>query len=250
LLPLLTAPEWRDRAAVALAQQDQTAAVPVLTELLLSPDIELKLAAIHHLGRLGGEALVPRLCAMSADVRVRAEVYTALGRLAHRFRSRASVDCLLARAPLEEYDDARSRLAEALGDSGDLRAIGTLARLVAADPPTPNAARALIQLGAVQSGRIAGVIKPQALEPLRLRGLGQTAGRLIIRARAPELRRLEVSVNRQSVGTVEVDARARDHGLTLPAGLFRRGVNLVELSPTDAKIEIDHVIYLPSEVGG
>ncbi len=113
LFSLLDSPEWRHRAAVMLGRLREPRAVPALIESLSDLSPTLRRHAAHYLGWLGGHESIAPLSAASSDVRLRAEAYLALGRIAARIHEPAIGEFLDARSREERYEDARASLAEA-----------------------------------------------------------------------------------------------------------------------------------------
>jgi arylsulfatase A-like enzyme len=140
----------RTRAALMLGRLRDRHAVPVLREIASrSATLPERRHAIHYLGLLGETAELALLEGAVADVRVRADVYEALGRMANRLESDEIADWLAGRLLDEPREDARARLTWALAQHRTPAGVSALLAAVRRDPPLPLASEALARLGAV-----------------------------------------------------------------------------------------------------
>jgi arylsulfatase A-like enzyme len=115
LAALLDDPRLRRRAALGLGHLRDPRALPALREALSDIDATIRRHAVHYLGWLGSAGDAPLLESRAVDdLKIRAEAYQALGRLAGRTGAPGVITFLEHRLTVEEYDDARARLTEAL----------------------------------------------------------------------------------------------------------------------------------------
>jgi hypothetical protein len=165
LAALLDELPYRRRAALALGRLRDARSVPALLEATRDINPTVRRHAHHYLGFLAGqEAVAPIIDGARKDLKARADAYLALGRIAARTGSPAARAFLVERLPVEEYEDARSHLAWALGLAAqaqaqlpDPRTTAALAVAAIAEPPLPLASEALVRASTRSGSTVGGI---------------------------------------------------------------------------------------------
>jgi arylsulfatase A-like enzyme len=259
LLALLDAPAWRKKAALALGHLRDPRAVPALIEATRDIDATTRRHAVHYLGHLAPATTAPLLEARAReDLKVRGDAYLALGRLVARTGDGDAAAWLADRLADETYEDARARLAWALGLAAPQLAPAVARRtraLLAAwaeqpnVPPTVN--EALLRLGAAgfdfachrdpdENAFVGATLCPQRGPTAIVVESPGDAVALVLRARGEGVRET-VRSSGVPIGTLPLPAVLGDIRLPLPPGLVRRGRIQLELEPSVSGAELDFV---------
>jgi HEAT repeat protein len=275
---LLDTPRWRHKAAVVLGKLGEKRAVPALIEALTDEDVALRRRATHVLGLVGDAMSASRLMAAVEDLRIRADAYVALGRIAERITSFDIVEFLIGRLDAETQDDARAHLVWALGLAGNPRAIAAIVREARRPSAAPAIGETLVRLGALHFGAIGGVnFSPGVLPPdvascarresntlvqyagstsCVMRGKrmqlefhsprhGAVLSMLRARRTVDGVSEVRVVVNGRQIAVAPLSDTFREARFPVPQDVLRAGRNELMLTADGPGVEIDHLLLLP-----
>jgi hypothetical protein len=146
-------PSLRTRAAISLARLRDPTAVPALIDALhVSDERYEREEAVRWLGRLRDPSALEPLIEVLPDLRLRPLVVVALGDLGDP----RAFGVLARTLRWETHSTVRDAVARALGSLGDERGIPLLVPLVE-DVDLKYPGEALVRLGALESGAVGGV---------------------------------------------------------------------------------------------
>ncbi len=146
-------PSLRTRAAISLARLRDPTAVPALIDALhVSEERYEREEAVRWLGRLRDPSALEPLIEVLPDLRLRPLVVVALGDLGDP----RAFGVLARTIRWETHSTVRDAVARALGSLGDARGIPLLIPLVE-DVDLKYPGEALVRLGAVETGAVGGV---------------------------------------------------------------------------------------------